>query len=511
MSMSTSATQREELLSELENIVRAERQLAARRMDVIARALQAATHTNADAKVKTLSGPKTNAEVSYRSLRAEIAAILRVTEFRADTELGLASSLTADYPDTLAALRDGEIDLQHAKVISKSGTVIHAAETMVPPVGADGITSPADALAAAVDSARDSEDLATEHRAIYERAVLEFAREETPNRLTPIAERLAEQWSVESIDERHHRERQHRRVIVNDREDGMADLVAYLPALEAHAIKHRLTDLAKSGQRQAKKAARARAAAGETALDTPQADTRTLDERRADALATLILRDAAGTPDTDEALLRNAGPVKTQVQITVRAEAIDAILAGTATGGSTTLGTRTVTELVGYGPISLTEALASIGEAKHWNVAAVRTCDGQVLSVDSYRVPAVMHRELATRDLHCRFPGCRAPVYYCDLDHTIPASEGGPTATNNLAFLCRGHHTMKHHGGWRVKQVEGGVLQWTTPSGRSLTDRPPNQLPELRATTTQSCIPKPKGRGQPRRQVRFESPAEEPF
>ena len=36
------------------------------------------------------------------------------------------------------------------------------------------------------------------------------------------------------------------------------------------------------------------------------------------------------------------------------------------------------------------------------------------------------------RDLTCRWPGCEHPAYACDVDHTIPHSQGGATHAANL-------------------------------------------------------------------------------
>jgi hypothetical protein len=101
---------------------------------------------------------------------------------------------------------------------------------------------------------------------------------------------------------------------------------------------------------------------------------------------------------------------------------------------------------------------------------------GTVLAVDRYRPSARMRRYLAARDQHCRFPGCRAPLARCDLDHTVDAALGGATATDNLAHLCRGHHTLKHHGGWRVRQNDDGALEWRSPTGRGYRERPPGRV-----------------------------------
>ena len=48
-------------------------------------------------------------------------------------------------------------------------------------------------------------------------------------------------------------------------------------------------------------------------------------------------------------------------------------------------------------------------------------------------------------------PGCGVPATGCRLDHTIPWENGGHTAVDNLAPLCQGNHTVKHHGGWQVE------------------------------------------------------------
>jgi hypothetical protein len=88
------------------------------------------------------------------------------------------------------------------------------------------------------------------------------------------------------------------------------------------------------------------------------------------------------------------------------------------------------------------------------------------MSRTSYRIPEPLRRWLRLRDEHCRFPMCRIRAGTCDLDHTHDWLSGGPTDHDNLAHLSRGHHTLKHHGGWRVKQTRAGTLEWTSYLGR---------------------------------------------
>ena len=52
-------------------------------------------------------------------------------------------------------------------------------------------------------------------------------------------------------------------------------------------------------------------------------------------------------------------------------------------------------------------------------------------------------------------PWCTRPAEACDDDHVIPYAEGGPTASDNLAPLCRRHHRLKtHHSGWGYNVLE---------------------------------------------------------
>ncbi|GAA1638486.1 hypothetical protein GCM10009806_04470 [Microbacterium flavum] len=92
--------------------------------------------------------------------------------------------------------------------------------------------------------------------------------------------------------------------------------------------------------------------------------------------------------------------------------------------------------------------------------------EGTVLAVDRYRAPWPQRRYLRARDQHCRFPGCRRAAIRCEIDHTIDAARGGPTALGNLAHLCRRHHSMKQFTRWRVRQLARGALEWTPPTGR---------------------------------------------
>ncbi len=64
-------------------------------------------------------------------------------------------------------------------------------------------------------------------------------------------------------------------------------------------------------------------------------------------------------------------------------------------------------------------------------------------------------------------PGCDRPARDCDLDHTIPYSEGGPTHAGNLKCYCRTHHLVKTFWGWDEQQLPDGTLILTSPAGHT--------------------------------------------
>jgi hypothetical protein len=89
-----------------------------------------------------------------------------------------------------------------------------------------------------------------------------------------------------------------------------------------------------------------------------------------------------------------------------------------------------------------------------------------------------------SRDVTCRFPGCKEPATNCDVDHTIPWPYG-PTQASNLKCLCRKHHLFKTfwagEDGWRERQLPDGTVIWTAPDGQNYTSTPGSRLlfPEL--------------------------------
>ena len=97
------------------------------------------------------------------------------------------------------------------------------------------------------------------------------------------------------------------------------------------------------------------------------------------------------------------------------------------------------------------------------------------------------------RDLTCRWPGCDHPAFDCDIDHTIPYADGGPTHASNLKCYCRTHHLVKTFWGWRDQQLPDGTVILDSPSGKTYVTTPGSALlfPSLCSPTGDLRPPEP--------------------
>jgi hypothetical protein len=88
-----------------------------------------------------------------------------------------------------------------------------------------------------------------------------------------------------------------------------------------------------------------------------------------------------------------------------------------------------------------------------------------------YRLPADLDRHVILRDRTCTAPGCGQPALRCDGEHAIPWPRGN-TSEDNCGAMCRWHHRLKTHAGWRVERLADGSVLWTSPEGLSRRRRP---------------------------------------
>lgn len=95
----------------------------------------------------------------------------------------------------------------------------------------------------------------------------------------------------------------------------------------------------------------------------------------------------------------------------------------------------------------------------------------------SYRIKRRTELRTDLVAVTCAFPHCTKPAERCDHDHIVPFNHcdpaaGGASCDCNIAPLCRHHHQLKTHGGWRYTPVETGVWLWADPYGQQfLRDR----------------------------------------
>jgi len=86
-------------------------------------------------------------------------------------------------------------------------------------------------------------------------------------------------------------------------------------------------------------------------------------------------------------------------------------------------------------------------------------------------IPPALRRALHNRDRGCRFPGCG--VRFGQGHHLRHWAHGGPTTLSNLALLCRRHHRAVHEEGYQVARGPDGALRFRRPDGRPLPEVPP--------------------------------------
>ena len=283
---------------------------------------------------------------------------------------------------------------------------------------------------------RESTGVQADERAGYEESLLKVAPDLTRPQLAVRARRLREKMCPGAAAERRTKAEADRAVWLEPAPDGMAYLGAFLGAENAVAMFDRLTRAARAAQ-------------------GPN-EARTLAQLRADALAGLVIQD---NPSLQEDGILSG--IRPQVLVTVP---VLSLLGESGTPG----------DLEGYGPIPASIARKLAANAPSLLRLLTDPVDSAVLDVGRrrYRVPKDLKTYLRVRDKTCRYPGCNRSAATADLDHTIPWEHGGSTRHGNLACLCPKHHRMKHEAGWSVRQHPGGVLAWTSPTGRNYSTRP---------------------------------------
>ncbi|WP_295789250.1 HNH endonuclease signature motif containing protein [uncultured Microbacterium sp.] len=403
------------------------------------RALAQAGHLALDVMAGQCASSRA-AELALREVASDIAAAENLSDRTVQIQITRAMTLVDDYPDTLTAWQAGSLTRAHVNAILDIGRPL--------PVE---VRHDFDALAAAT-----------------------AAEGLSPGRLRSRLAVLAERLHPTTLTERHHRGRDTRGVRIVTSDDGMSDLIATLPTVLAVGIYDRLTH-------QARALIDHRTTTDPTPVEAT--DERTTAQLRADILTDLLLT-ASPTADptrTDDGP-GTLGTIRARVQIVVPA----------LTLLDPTRENDDPAELIGHGPLDAPTARALTETTTlPWDRVITHPITGAVLHTDTYHRTTAIDRHLRARDRHCRWPGCTTPAIRCEIDHTHDFALGGPTHVHNLAHLCQRHHTQKQFTRWSVEQLPGGILRWTSPTGRTYTDEPLPYSPAVRFLPPEPPPPDP--------------------
>lgn len=368
--------------------------------------------------------------------REDIASALRLSTSSAQRKIDVARTLVNHLPNTCSALATGEISPSHATVIAQE-------------------------TAAAI---RDG--LGPAHIFKIEESAIAHAEFHTPTQVANKVRSTLAKLAPEAFEEAVDRARDTRRVTCYKESDGLSTVVAILPAEDAQIVMKAIENFIYT-------------------QENIEGDSRNIDMKRADALTAIAaqsfgdvvgyengefshtvstISDASSMLSTSEnggnsentgktkQLLRHRRPVTVNVTIDLPT------LLGLAENPG---------QLAGYGPIppSVARALASDGK---WKRFITDPQTGALLDFgrQSYEPPQALVDFLLARDRTCRFPGCRQPATHGDLDHAQSWDSGGNTSPENLGSLCRRHHRLKTHNGWKIESFSDGSCIWTSPHGK---------------------------------------------
>lgn len=269
-------------------------------------------------------------DIVERSIRLELAAAMRITEYAAERMIRQADALVHRYPGALDSLAGGRTTTKHAEIL------VDQVDQLMPELR-EQVTARAVELA-------ETEPVGTFRRAL--RALIETVQAPT-------------------LQERYDQAVKTRRVVVEPGFDAMGTLMLFAPLVELHAIFARTTAIAKTITAQQQNA--------------QDDEARTLDQVRADVLCDLLID---GVTDTAPAEARG---IRASVVVTVPVLSLLDDEAAAAADPPT---------VEGIGPIPLSKARELCGGEASWMRVLTHPETGMVLSVgrDQYRPPAALRK-----------------------------------------------------------------------------------------------------------------------
>ena len=308
-----------------------------------------------------------------------------------------------------------------ARMLSRSLPLTRAALS-------DGEISPSHATAIAKGAATVPED----RRHEYEARVLPTALGQTITRTRQQAARVADSLGEEGrVERRRAACRREAGVWVYPEPDGLATLVARMPMEDAVVVSNAIDQFVNGASND---------------------DDDLIGVRRAAALRALVMGGSAEAS--------GGGRTGARVSVDVVID-LDSLLgfADTAAeiGGMSGISAEAVRQLIADDPDATLRKLVT------------DSTTGQLVAVGQhrYQVTGRLREFLELRDRRCRFPGCRRKAAMCEIDHATPWDKGGRSSPENLGALCKRHHQLKTHAGWRIVDSHvSGACVWISPTGQ---------------------------------------------
>ena len=373
--------------------------------------------------------------------REDVATALRLSTNTAQSRIDVARVLTNHLPATCEALANGDISPSHATLIARESSE-------------------------AIRRGISTEDLIK-----IEGKALAHAEFHTPAQVGRELRSLFAQASPDSFEETVAIARDTRSVRMYPESDGMATIIALLPVEDAQTVMLAINSLVSLKDLKFSENVKGQNSCNSSQINSCQMNSsqinssqitnianrndgltkRNIEMKRADALSEICGDLLARISDEYQ-------PHRRPVSINITMDLHTAL--GLADNPA---------ELAGYGPIpaSIARQLASDGK---WRKFITDPGTGNLLSFgrESYIPPQSLADFIAARDRICRFPGCSQPARVSDIDHAIPWEDGGETSAENLGLLCRRHHRMKTHDGWRLQSNPDGSCNWVSPAGKEI-------------------------------------------
>jgi hypothetical protein len=166
----------------------------------------------------------------------------------------------------------------------------------------------------------------------------------------------------------------------------------------------------------------------ELAATVCEADPRTLRQRRADAVGALAAgadRLVCGCKSGECNAAAPTGASNVVIHVIAEQSSVD----GTGIKPGASAG------LDGLIPAEVVAELARTARLQ----PVIRPMDAPE---SGYTPSAKLAEFVRCRDLTCRAPGCDRPAEFCDIDHSIPFSDGGVTHPSNLKCLRVSHESL---------------------------------------------------------------------